>query len=99
MTHDVLHEAALTPHERLRLRPLLVRALESPDAEAPELRHEVRAVAERLRDDGASVRVAVRSFEAALREVASDETPYFDYDQVRERVALWCHTVYRFPAS
>jgi hypothetical protein len=78
-----------------KLRPLLRRAIADPAGDMSDLRFAVREVAFRARQARYPVDGVVRALAAMLDQVAPERTPYFNYDQVRERIALWIHTVYR----
>jgi hypothetical protein len=78
-----------------KLKPLLRLALADPAAEMSELRMMVREIASRARQACYPVDGVIRALAAMLDQIAPERTPYFNFDQVRERIALWTHTVYR----
>jgi hypothetical protein len=79
----------------VELRPVLQRALLDPVAETDELRNAVREVAIRAMESGYPAPVTILAITSVLEHAASDRTPYFNLDQVRERITVWTHSVYR----
>lgn len=90
-----LDQSLLDGDGRTRLRLLIDAALRAPESDTTALRQLVRDVAARARDSGYPVGATIAILVAEVRDVATPDTLYFNFDQILERTALWTHTVYR----